>query len=145
MWNKQDQSVEPDLQAVAEYVKSPLWAKFLADMDEKHQCLPRPGYSRCSLLSGWNYKYAKGGRALCTVYPMAGYFSALVAVGPKETEGAEMLMPACSVRTRKLYAEAKPMNNTRWLLLDIKNKADLSDLMSLISLRRPSPKRRGGR
>jgi len=31
-----------------------------------------------SWLKGWNLKFKKGGRSLCAVYPLAGFFSALM-------------------------------------------------------------------
>ena len=62
MWEKLDPMITPDLQTISGYVGSPLWAEFLSRMESKHQCLPEPSYSRCSILKGWNLKYKKGSR-----------------------------------------------------------------------------------
>ena len=140
MWDKLDQSVKPDPRKVAEYINTPLWPRFLAYMEDKYQARPEPSYSRCSMLAGWNYKYKKAGLALCTVYPMSGSFSALVSLGPRETEGAEALMPALSAYTQATYAASEPSRGIRWLLLEITSAEILDDLTSLLALRR-SPKK----
>lgn len=141
MWDKLDQSKPPDLQAVGEYIASALWADFLAAMEEGYQLRPEPSYSSCSMLRGWNFKFKKAGRSLCTVYPMPGYFSALVALGSKEAEAAEHLLPALSAYTQKLHAESSLLNGTRWLLLEVTSPEILDDLRQLLALRR-APKNR---
>lgn len=136
MWDKLDQSARPDLQAVAAYVATPLWARFLATMEERYQLQPEPSYSRCSMLEGWNFKYRKAGRALCTVYPLAGSFSALISLGSKEAEGAAQLVPTLSAYTQALYEKSSPHNGSRWLLLEVTGPEILNDLLDLIALRR---------
>lgn len=137
MWDKLDQATVPDLQLVAEYVATPLWPRFLTAMEERYQLRPEASYSRCSMLEGWNFKYRKAGRALCTVYPMAGFFSALICLGSKEAEAAEQLMPTLSPATQKIHADSKPANGSRWLLLEVTAPEILDDLLDLIALRRP--------
>ena len=66
---------------------------------------------------------------------MEGYFSVLLVIGSRESEGAEHIMPACTKYVQKLYAEAKPMNGAKWLFLEIKKPQILNDLMELIGLR----------
>lgn len=137
MWDKLDQATVPDLRVVAEYVATPLWPRFLAAMEERYQLRPEPSYSRCSMLAGWNFKYRKAGRALCTVYPLAGFFSALICLGPKEAEAAYQLMPTLSAHTQQLYADSSLTNGSRWLLLEVTAPEILDDLLALIALRRP--------
>lgn len=65
-------------------------------------------YSTCSFQPGWNVKYKKGGKSLCTLYPMDGYFIALVVVGPKEEEEVKICMDAGLFTTyvKELYDKA---------------------------------------
>lgn len=137
MWDKLDQTALPELRAVAEYVATPLWPRFLAEMEDRYQLRPEASYSRCSMLAGWNFKYRKAGRALCTVYPLAGSFSVLISLGSKEAEAAGQLMPTLSARTQKLHADSSPVNGSRWLLLEVSSPEILDDLLALIALRRP--------
>ena len=50
---------------------------------------PILSYSNCAMdkgiWKGWNVKYKKSGKALCTLYPKQGYFQALVVIGAKES------------------------------------------------------------
>jgi len=59
------------------------WDELTAYIEEAYQVKPQNSYSKCSLQPGWNVKYKKSSKSLCTLYPMAGYFIALVVVGQK--------------------------------------------------------------
>ena len=55
---------------------------------------------------GWNVKYKKSGKSLCTLYPKQGYILALMPVGLREMNEAELLMPSCTQYTRTLFEQA---------------------------------------
>ena len=143
MWDKCDQTVVPQPEVVAEFIDSPLWKKFLKRIEDDYGCRPKPSYSSCSMLRGWNLKLAKGGRALCTVYPMEGSFSALVSIGPREAEAAAEMIPACTKYVQELYAESQAGHGGRWLLIETRSAEILNDLLALIALRMP-PRNGGG-
>ena len=63
---KYTQEFQPDLNAVAEYINSPLWTELLGFLEETYGVTPKIEYSKCSGAPGWNVKFKKGGRALCT-------------------------------------------------------------------------------
>lgn len=71
-------------------------------------------YSRCSMQAGWNIKYKKGGKSLCTLYPMQGYFIALVVVGSHELMEAEFLMPQCSDYVQTVFKNTKTGNGQKY-------------------------------
>ena len=53
-------------------------------------------------------KYKKSSRALCTLYPDEGQFTALITVGAKEAPEAELLLPWSAQQLRKeLYANCE--------------------------------------
>lgn len=93
------------------------------------------GYSKCSAQPGWNIKYQKSGKSLCTLYPMEGYFIALVVIGEKERPQAELLMPALTPYTQEIYHNAGGLNGARWLMLNVTAEDVLQDVKSLIMLR----------
>jgi len=51
-------------------------------MREVYKVKPKYAYSSCAMDNniwrGWNIKYQKSGKSLCTLYPQQGYFMALV-------------------------------------------------------------------
>ena len=86
----------PSLEQVTEYINNSLWTDFNNRIQSTYRVRPCMEHSRCSMQAGWNIKYKKDGKSLCTLYPMQGYFIALVVVGSREFTEAEFLMPQCS-------------------------------------------------
>ncbi len=84
---------------------------------------------------GWNVKYRKGGKALCSLYPKQSYFAALIAVGEKEKAEAEQLMPHCDAYTRELYAKTKPGAAGKSLGVEVTSESILRDVKALIAIR----------
>ena len=74
----------PTLAQVAAFVASPLWESLCVHVESCYGVLPKIEHSVCSGAPGWNVKYRKGGRALCTLYPAAGYYTCLISVGRRE-------------------------------------------------------------
>jgi len=64
-WNKMDRSWEPTSEIVTAYVNNPLWSDLCRYVEAEYQVKPVFEYSRCSM-PGWNVKYRKAGRSLCT-------------------------------------------------------------------------------
>ena len=85
---------------------------------------------------GWNVKYKKKGKSLCTLYPMEGYFIALVVVGSRELTEAELLMPLCSSYVQAVFQDTKIGNGQKWLMLDVRDRETMGDIFSLIKLRK---------
>ena len=67
----------PSLEQVSEYINNPLWEEFNSRIQSAYQVKPCMEYSLCSMQAGWNIKYKKNGKSLCTLYPMEGYFSTI--------------------------------------------------------------------
>lgn len=84
---------------------------------------------------GWNVKYKKGSRALCTLYPRLGYFTCMVSVGRKETVQAELLLPSFDPYLQALYQKADVFNGGRWLMIDVISEPVLENVKELIQLR----------
>ena len=98
----------PSLEQVTEYINNSLWTDFNNRIQSTYRIRPCIEHSRCSMQAGWNIKYKKGGKSLCTLYPMQGYFIALVVVGSRELTEAEFLMPQCSDYVQTVFKNTKP-------------------------------------
>ncbi len=120
---------------IAEFVDNPLWKTLCSWLESGYRTVPRIEYSRCGMAPGWNVKYKKGGRALCTLYPAAGSFTCLVCIGQREAMAAEALLPLCSPPVRQLYHTASPLNGSRWLMIPVTDEAVLTDVKELIGIR----------
>ena len=128
-------SQQPTLEQISEYIESPLWGELCAWAEKAYQIEPKVEHSTCSGAPGWNVKYKKGGRALCTLYPDEGQFTALITVGAKEAPEAELLLPTCSDYIRELFAHTQTMNGARWLMIRVTDARVLEDVKKLIRLR----------
>lgn len=63
----------PDISQLGSRINAPLFDQLRTVLEEGYRVSPRIEYSRCSMEPGWNIKYKKSGRALCTIYPRAGF------------------------------------------------------------------------
>ena len=139
-WNLLYSNVTPPTwEQVTEYIGSPLWAEFNERIQSAYQIKPCMEYSRCSMQAGWNIKYKKGGKSLCTLYPMQGYFIALVVVGSHELTEAEFLMPQCSDYVQTVFKNTKTGNGQKWLMLEVRDRGIMDDVFRLINLRKRIP------
>lgn len=128
-------SKEPTLEEIAAFIASPLWSGLCTWAESSYSSAPKVEYSTCSGAPGWNVKYKKGGRALCTLYPEEGQFTALVTIGAKEAPEAELLLPTCSAYIRELFARTQTFNGARWLMIRVTDAQVLEDVKELIRLR----------
>ena len=139
-WNLLYSNVTPPTwEQITEYIGSPLWADFNERIQSAYQVKPCMEHSRCSMQAGWNIKYKKGGKSLCTLYPMQGYFIALVVVGSRELTEAEFLMPQCSDYVQTVFKNTKTGNGQKWLMLDVRDRGIMDDVFRLINLRKRIP------
>ncbi len=139
-WNLLYSNVTPPTwNQVTEYIGSPLWAEFNERIQSAYQIKPCMEHSRCSMQAGWNIKYKKGEKSLCTLYPMQGYFIALVVVGSHELTEAEFLIPQCSDYVQTVFKNTKTGSRQKWLMLDVRDREIMDDVFSLINLRKRIP------
>jgi len=143
-WSECFDSVnEPSKSQISTFVDTPLWDDFSGYLQETYDVKPKLFYSHCSMhegiWKGWNIKYKKSNKALCTLYPKSGYFVALIAIGIREMNEAELLMPSCTEYTRKLFEQTVLGHSGKSLAFDVKNAKILDDVKKLVSLRVVKP------
>ena len=140
-WNELfDATREPSNSQIEEFVGTPLWDSLDAYLRETYKVQPKASYSNCAMdqgiWRGWNVKYKKSGKALCTLYPKQGYFLALMSFGARELNEVELVMPLCTVYTQSLFAQAVPWyNGNKSLALEVTEEGILNDMKKLIAIR----------
>jgi hypothetical protein len=112
-----------------------LWDELLAYLERAYQVQPKMAYSKCAAQPGWNVKYQKSGKSLCTLYPMDGFFIALVVVGAKEEPQAEIALESFTPYVKNTYLRTSFSCGGRWLMLEVKDKNVLEDIKTLIAIR----------
>ena len=146
MWSElYGQDKEPTFRDIEKFIGGELWQALGKFIEDTYGISPLLSYSRCAMdggaWKGWNVKYKKSGKALCTLYPKQGYFVALIVIGNKEIDEAEMVMPSCSEYIQKLYKNSSSMDG-KWLAVNVTDKKILEDLEMLIGIRVPVKNKR---
>jgi len=131
--------LEPLDSQIREYVYTPLWDNLDNHLQQTYNVQPKLFYSCCSMQEGmwkgWNVKYKKSGKSLCTLYPKQGYFLSLVPIGLREMHEAELLMPLCTEYTQNLFKQTVSGHNGKSLAFDVRNEDILRDIKKLIAIR----------
>lgn len=135
-WNERyPMGTRPTEEEIANYINSPLWRELCCFVEENWSSVPSVEYSRCSGAPGWNVKYKKGSKAICTLYPNEGYYTCMISVGRKQTEETEILLLSCTKYLQELYSNADLFNGGRWLMIDVTSPEILDDVKELIKVR----------
>lgn len=133
----QDRGYCPTLEDIGEYIRNPVFTQFCTDMKTRYNCNEKIEFSSCSWEFGWNVKFKKSGKNLCTIYPREGYFTVLVVIGQKEMEAVHAILEECTPELRDIYMQTKTGNGQKWLMIDLEDKEKMySDIFRLIDIRR---------
>lgn len=137
MMNLRDKTARPTLEDIAAYVQNPVFQGFCTELIERYGCREAIEYSACSMEPGWNVKFKKSGRNLCTIYPRETYFTVMAVVGRREKEAVEAMLPDCAPRLREIYAQTREGSGQRWLMIDLEDWDEVyRDVLRLIEIRR---------
>lgn len=79
VFNKETQPTESE---ITDFVGTELFTDLDNYLCDSYKVKPKLAYSNCAMDNnvwrGWNIKYQKSGKSLCTIYPQQGYFLVLV-------------------------------------------------------------------
>lgn len=139
-WNQLfDSTREPETKDITAYIGEgePLYTELRSYLEKSYNVKPKASYSSCSAQPGWNVKYRKSGKSLCTIYPMEGFFIVLVVIGAKETAEAEagVTLGAFTPYLQELYQNTPFSLGGRWLMIQVTSPEVLEDVKKLIALR----------
>lgn len=143
-WDKTNGTQKPSLKTISTYVNSPLFEHLCKHLETEYQSKPVLEYSRCSMQYGWNVKYKKAGRNLCTLYPMGGYFIALIVIGEREKPETELILPFFTEYFQQLYHETKTGMGQKWLMINVTDDDVLEDVKQCVAIRRGKKKNKSG-
>jgi len=135
VWDKMDRSLKPSFEMVTDFVKNPVWDELTGYIAAEYGVGPVFEYSGC-VWPGWNAKFRKAGRSLCTIYPFEGYLWVLVVIGQKEKEQFETEMPLMSEYLQNLYLETEEGMGQRWLKIELEDMDGLDDVKRCLTIRR---------
>ena len=131
-----DREYHPTLEEIGGYINNAVFLQFCAEIKAKYGCREKIGFSSCSWEYGWNVKFKRSGKSLCTIYPRDGHFTVLVVIGKKEREAVESILHGCTPGLRDIYEQTKSGNGQKWLMIDLEDKDEMyADVFRLIGIR----------
>jgi len=82
VFHKEKQPTEAEIKDFVGTEIFPLFSDLDVYLCERYKIKHKLAYSSCAMDNniwrGWNMKYQKSGKSLCTIYPQQGYFLVLV-------------------------------------------------------------------
>lgn len=141
LWTEQfGKENEPANEQIEAFVATPLWRSLSEHLQQTYQTQPKLTYSGCTMdggiWKGWNVKYVKSGKSLCTLYPKQGYFLSLITVSEKDAAEADLLIPLCCDYVKDAYNRAEcGKNGGKMIGLEVTSEEILRDIKGLVALR----------
>lgn len=133
-----DASHTPSFDDISDYINEPariLWQDINSFIQIQYKASPTITYSKCSAKPGWNVKYRKAGKSLCTLYPEEKGFVALVVVTLDLIPLIEAISDEFEPALLEIIKSAKPFNGTLWLMIPVAKMEMLDNVKQLICLK----------
>lgn len=133
-----DKTYEPNFDEITNYINGDSkerWNELVNYIETNFKTKPTIFYSKCSAKPGWNVKYKKRGKALCTLYPNTHYFTALIVLSETDMEWFKGTRDNYSKYILDLYDNCNLFNGTKWLMIDITNDDIMKNVKKIIELK----------
>lgn len=115
------------------------WQKVNALVEESYEM--ETLWSTGGKAGPYEYKYRRGGKTLCALYPNKDKFGFMVVLGQKEREKFAEKREDISAATLREYDAAKVYHDGLWLMLWVEEEPPLEDIRQLLVVkRRPNRK-----
>jgi len=130
---------EPSEGQIRDFVNTSLWDDLDSHLQQNYNVKPKVAYSGCNMdkgiWKGWNVKYQKSGKSLCTLYPKQGHIQSLVTVSPQSINEAELMLPTFTEYTQELFNQSEAGRIGKSLAFIVEDEGVLEDMKRLIDLR----------
>ena len=114
------------------------WLEMRRFIEDNYEIMPETVFYGANY--GWNVRYRKSGRTLCSFFPEKGGFSVLIVLGRKESEEALSIRNKLSSRIYKLLENTKQLHDGRWLWIRLTTTHDMDDIKKLLKIKRKPKK-----
>ena len=138
-----DGTYTPSYDEIVMYFNEPAkswWQDICSFIKQSYNASPKIAYSKCSAKPGWNVKYQKSGKSLCTLYPERDSFVALIVILTELVPAIEALSNELEQEIVEQVRRVKPLNGTLWLMIQIKNETALNSIKQLLLLKHGTAK-----
>jgi hypothetical protein len=112
-----------------------LWKDINSFIQDKYNVSPKIAYSRCTEKPGWNVKYQKCNKSICTLYPEKECFTALVVITLNLVPVIHAMTLEFNEEILKQVSSAKPFNGTLWLMISVDKVEIVNNIKKLLELK----------
>jgi hypothetical protein len=117
------------------------WRKVTGWIEQTYPGVFAPDWIYGGQRHGWALRYRKG-RSFLTLVPERGRTLAVIVLGREERVAAAGVLPRLGRTTRDAYREAATFADGKWLAVPLDGEQAVSDVMAILSLKRPPRARR---
>lgn len=120
------------------YIEEPAlswWLDLNAFLQNTYKAKPKMSYSKCSMQKGWNVKYQKSGKSLCTLYPEKENFIVLIVIKMEMIPIIDDMKNDFEPAVLDVVKSARPFNGTKWLMIRVESAAILKNVRELLVLK----------
>ena len=135
-----DASHELAYEDILTYMAEPAltwWKTLNTFIQAEYRVKPKITYSNCSMQRGWNVKYHKSGKALCTLYPEQQTFTVMIVVKLELANIITNMIDRFEPAIMDILASARPFNGTKWLMIPVESEPILKNVQELLVLKLP--------
>ena len=133
-----DAGYTPSSGEIAAFINEPArswWQDINIFIQERFRVSPKIAYSKCAAKPGWNVKYSKSGKSLCTLYPEEQSFTALVVITLDLEPVIEAMSDVLEPVIMEIVRSSRPFNGTKWLMIPVTSKQVQDNVAQLLLLK----------
>jgi len=134
-----DKTHRPTDEQILELIgaKSELWSDLVGFMNDHYDS--RKDFAFYGKNYGWAVRFRKSSKALLSLYPQNGGFTAQIVLS--KSQANEAFNQHLGPRVKAILREAHEFPEGRWLFVPIRSKRDLRDIKRLVILKAPPRER----
>ena len=136
MFDKMNPKTRPSKEELINIAKNnAVLKKLCAFIEAEMNAAHRIDHSTCPMAPGWNLKYKKGGRAVCTIYPGKDECGVMITLNRERLEAFRAMGKAFGKTLRNLEARTTPLNGAKWLSVNVVDEEGLAEAKKLLKLK----------
>lgn len=128
----------PAYDDILTYINEPAltrWKTLNSYIQEKYNIFPKITYSNCSAQKGWNVKYHKSGKSLCTLYPEKESFIVLIVIKLELADIIKNMNTLFDPAVISIIDSARPFNGTKWVMIPVDCEAIVQNVQEILALK----------
>ena len=138
-----DKEKKPERSDIASFIGQEAleaWDEIVDFIENNYNFTPETVYGGKKY--GWEIRYRRSGKSLCTLYPEKGAFTVQIVLGMKESGQATERLHEFSPEIADLITNTDQLHDGRWLWIRVPGKDTADDTKRLIQIKKKPQKNR---